>query len=206
MFTVFDISFGEAWDNSNNALPPSLNLPSSAPPSGITPYNVKTNTGFYEKKKAQQLFSLQSNERITSNDIINISNSYAEIKKLGLSSIYDISKGPHSGAGANITTITTETALVENLRLQETQKTNTNLILGISGNSLIAGPNNESRYDVYYTETKDLDLSGNNYNGLKVPIARALPTLSDYPEGALFYKNGTPPGLFINSSGSWRQV
>ena len=52
MFTVFDISFGEAWDNSNNALPPSLNLPSSAPPSGITPYSVKANIGFYEKKKA----------------------------------------------------------------------------------------------------------------------------------------------------------
>ena len=175
MFTVFDISFGEAWDNSNNALPPSLNLPSSKPPSGITPYNVKTNTGFYEKKKAQQLFSLQSNERITSNDIINISNSYTEIKKLGLSSIYDISKGPHSGATANITTITTETALVENLRLQDTEEKNVRKILCIDSSGIPQGPNGETRYDVFYMDSRNLDVSGApNAGALRFSLLNAV--------------------------------
>lgn len=175
MFTVFDISFGEAWDNSNNALPPSLNLPSSAPPSGITPYSVKANIGFYEKKKAQQLFSLQSNEKITSNDIIDISNSYAEIKKLGLSSIYDISKGPHSGATANITTITTETALVENLRLQDTEEKNVRKILCIDSSGIPQGPNGETRYDVFYMDSRNLDVSGApNAGALRFSLLNAV--------------------------------
>lgn len=175
MFTVFDISFGEAWDNSNNALPPSLNLPSSAPPSGITPYSVKANIGFYEKKKAQQLFSLQSNERMTSNDIINITNSYVEIKKLGQSSIYDISKGPHSGATANITTITTETALVENLRLQDTEEKNVRKILCIDSSGIPLGPNGETRYDVFYMDSRNLDVSGApNAGALRFSLLNAV--------------------------------
>ena len=205
--TVFDISFGEAFDNSNNALPASLNITSStASSSGRNPYIIDTHLGFYEKNKAQQLFSLQSSEIITSSDIIDISNSYTKRKVGALPTIYDISKGPHSGPDANITTITTETALVENLRLQETQKLDTNLILGISGNSLIAGPNNESRYDVYYTETKDLDLSGNNYNGLKIPVGLLPNNTSGYPVGALFYDSRTNT-LNINTGAvTWQRI
>ena len=88
--TVFDISFGEAFDNSNNALPASLNITSSAASSsGRNPYIIDTHLGFYEKNKAQQLFSLQSSEIITSSDIIDISelSKIEKLSKLSLDSL-----------------------------------------------------------------------------------------------------------------------
>tara|TARA_B100001093_G_scaffold403006_1_gene390897 strand:+ start:605 stop:2371 length:1767 start_codon:yes stop_codon:yes gene_type:complete len=176
--TVFDISFGEAFDNSNNALPVSLNVPSSAPPSGITPYNVKTNIGFYEKKKTQRLFSLQAKEGISSGDIIDISNSYTKKKQTAntLPTFYDISKGPHSGTLANLTTITSETALIENLRLEETEEKNVRKILCIDDTGIPQGPNGETRYDVFYMDSRNLDVSGApNFGSLNAIIGGPAP-------------------------------
>ena len=180
--TVFDISFGEAFDNSNNALPVSLNVPSSAPPSGITPYNVKTNIGFYEKKKTQRLFSLQAKEGISSGDIIDISNSYTKKKQTAnaLPTFYDISKGPHSGTLANITTITTETALIENLRLEETEEKNVRKILCIDDRGVPQGPNGETRYDVFYMDSRNLDVSGApNFGSLNAIVGGPAPKDKD---------------------------
>ena len=180
--TVFDISFGEAFDNSNNALPVSLNVPSSAPPSGITPYNVKTNIGFYEKKKTQRLFSLQAKEGISSGDIIDISNSYTKKKQTAnaLPTFYDISKGPHSGTLANITTITSETALIENLRLEETEEKNVRKILCIDDRGVPQGPNGETRYDVFYMDSRNLDVSGApNFGSLNAIIGGPAPKDND---------------------------
>jgi len=180
--TVFDISFGEAFDNSNNALPVSLNVPSSAPPSGITPYNVKTNIGFYEKKKTQRLFSLQAKEGMSSGDIIDISNSYTKKKQTAnaLPTFYDISKGPHSGTLANITTITSETALIENLRLEETEEKNVRKILCIDDRGVPQGPNGETRYDVFYMDSRNLDVSGApNFGSLNAIIGGPAPKDND---------------------------
>ena len=180
--TVFDISFGEAFDNSNNALPVSLNVPSSAPPSGITPYNVKTNIGFYEKRKTQQLFSLQAKEGMSSGDIIDISNSYTKKKQTAnaLPTFYDISKGPHSGTLANITTITSETALIENLRLEETEEKNVRKILCIDDRGVPQGPNGETRYDVFYMDSRNLDVSGApNFGSLNAIIGGPAPKDND---------------------------
>ena len=180
--TVFDISFGEAFDNSNNALPVSLNLPSSAAPSGITPYKVKTNIGFYEKRKTQQLFSLQAKEGMSSGDIIDISNSYTKKKQTAnaLPTFYDISKGPHSGTLANITTITSETALIENLRLEETEEKNVRKILCIDDRGVPQGPNGETRYDVFYMDSRNLDVSGApNFGSLNAIIGGPAPKDND---------------------------
>tara|TARA_Y100001936_G_scaffold101890_1_gene100259 strand:- start:269 stop:2239 length:1971 start_codon:yes stop_codon:yes gene_type:complete len=181
--TVFDISFGEAFDNSNNALPINENITSQrATALGRNPYNVKTNIGFYEKKKSQQLFSLQSNQAISSGDIIDISNSYTKRKQtLGtLPTFYDISKGPHSGTLANITTITTETALIENLRLEETEEKNVRKILCIDDRGVPQGPNGETRYDVFYMDSRNLDVSGApNFGSLNAIIGGPAPKDKD---------------------------
>jgi len=181
--TVFDISFGEAFDNSNNALPVNENITSQkATALGRNPYNVKTNIGFYEKKKSQQLFSLQSNQAISSGDIIDISNSYTKRKQtLGtLPTFYDISKGPHSGTLANITTITTETALIENLRLEETEEKNVRKILCIDDRGVPQGPNGETRYDVFYMDSRNLDVSGApNFGSLNAIIGGPAPKDKD---------------------------
>ena len=188
MISVFDISFQEIMDNSQNVFPPrdisfssiidssdnNVTNPSQLQPNttAITNANFtsKTNVGVYEKKRGQHLFTLQSNQIITTSDIVDISNSYTK-KNIGVHyNIYDISKGPHSGPNANITTYTTETALVENLRLQDTVQKNTRRILCIDASNIPVGPSGETRYDVFWMDSRDLDVSGGTNAGNINPL------------------------------------